>query len=73
MGDINDVGYFNDSERLDRGARASYQEITPGRGLRSYRLMAVTFHNWRHEALREPFSYSTWRDAQKGWTGLYER
>jgi len=63
--EVNDAGYFQGSERLDGGARATYQEITPGRVLRSYRLTAVTFHNWRHEALRAPFSYSTWGDAHK--------
>jgi hypothetical protein len=63
--EVNDAGYFQGSERLDGGVRVSYQEITPGRVLRSYRLTGVTFHNWRHEALREPFSYSTWGDAHK--------
>jgi hypothetical protein len=63
--EVNDVGYFQGSERLDGGVRVSYQEITPGRVLRSYRLTGVTFHNWRHEALREPFSYSAWGDAHK--------
>ena len=63
--EVNDVGYFQGSERLDGGARITYQEITPGRVLRSYRLTGVTFHNWRHEALREPFSYAVWGDAQK--------
>ncbi len=66
--DVNEVGYFNDSERLDGGARVSYQEITPGRVLRNYRLTAVTFHNWRHEVLRKPFSYSMWGDAHKDGT-----
>jgi len=63
--EVNDAGYFQGSERLDGGVRVSYQEITPGRVLRSHRLTAVTFHNWRHEALREPFSYSVWGDAHK--------
>jgi hypothetical protein len=63
--EVNDVGYFQGSERLDGGMRISYQEITPGRVLRNYRLTAVTFHNWRHEALREPFSYTVWGDAHK--------
>ena len=63
--EVNDAGYFQGSERLDGGVRVSYQEITPGRVLRSYRLTGVTFHNWRHEALRAPFSYSAWGDAHK--------
>jgi hypothetical protein len=64
--EVNDVGFFQGSERLDAGVRVAYQEITPGRVLRSYRLTAQNFHNWRHEALREPFSYSAWGDAHKG-------
>ncbi len=63
--EVNDIGYFQGSERLDGGVRVSYQEITPGRVLRSYRLTALTFHNWRHEALREPLSYSAWGGAHK--------
>lgn len=63
--EVNDVGYVQGSERLDGGVRASYQEIAPGRVLRSYRLTAFTFHNWRHEALREPSSWSAWGDAHK--------
>lgn len=63
--EVNDVGYVQGSERLDGGVRVSYQEITPGRVLRSYRLTTFTFHNWRHEALREPFSFSMWGNAHK--------
>ncbi len=63
--EVNDIGFFQGSERLDGGVRISYQEIAPGRVLRSYRLTAFTFHNWRHEALRKPFSWSAWGDAHK--------
>jgi hypothetical protein len=63
--EVNDVGFFQGSERLDGGVRVSYQEIAPGRVLRSYRLTTFTFHNWRHEALREPLSFSMWGDAHK--------
>jgi hypothetical protein len=63
--EVNDVGYLQGSERLDGGMQVAYQEITPGRLLRNYRLIARTFHNWRHEALREPFSSSAWGDAHK--------
>ena len=63
--DVNDLGYFQGSERLDGGARVSYQEITPGKVLRSYRLNTFTFHNWRHSALDEPFSWDSWRHAHK--------
>jgi len=66
--EVNDAGYFQGSERLDGGARVSYQEITPGRVLRSYRITGVTFHNWRHEALREPLSYESWGHAHKAGT-----
>ena len=64
--EVNDAGFFQGSERLDGGVQVSYREITPSRVLRSYRLTAQTFHNWRHEALRAPFSSSAWGDAHKG-------
>lgn len=63
--DANDLGYFRGGERLDGGARLVYREITPGPLFRSYRLSAVTFNNWRHEALRDPWSWSAWGAAHK--------
>ncbi len=63
--EVNDAGFFQGSERLDGGVRVTYQEITPSRLLRSYRLTAQTFQNYRHEALREPFSSSGWGNAHK--------
>ncbi|MCH7874542.1 MAG: carbohydrate binding family 9 domain-containing protein [Gemmatimonadetes bacterium] len=63
--EVNDVGFSTSGERLDGGARISYQEITPGRLLRSYRISAFTFHNFRHEALDDVFSWSSWRRAHK--------
>ena len=64
--EINDAGYFQGSERLDGGVQVAYREITPGRVLRSYELSAQTFHNFRHEVLRDPFSRAAWADAHKG-------
>ncbi|GBD32565.1 hypothetical protein HRbin33_01535 [bacterium HR33] len=63
--EVNDVGFSTAGERLDGGARLSYQEITPGKVFRSYRINAFTFHNWRHEALDDPFSGRSWVRAHK--------
>lgn len=60
--EVDDIGYGRASERLDGGARIAYQQITPGRFLRDYRFSASTFHNWRHEALDRPFSWTQWWD-----------
>ena len=63
--EINDLGFTNSGERLDGGARLSYQEITPGRVFRSYRFTAWTFHNFRHEALDDVASWNSWARAHK--------
>lgn len=63
--EINDLGFSTSGERLDAGARLEYQEITPGSLFRSYRVSAFTFQNWRHEALDDPFSPSSWARAHK--------
>ncbi|MDH3497006.1 MAG: carbohydrate binding family 9 domain-containing protein [Gemmatimonadota bacterium] len=63
--EVNDLGFMTNSERLDAGLRVSYQHITPGRLVRSYRLNTFMFHNFRHEALDEPFSWSSWKRAYK--------
>ncbi|MFQ5569228.1 MAG: DUF5916 domain-containing protein, partial [Rhodothermales bacterium] len=63
--EINDMGFTRSGERLDAGARLSYQEITPGTVLRSYRFSFFTFHNWRHEALDDALSLSSWNRAHK--------
>jgi hypothetical protein len=63
--EINDAGFLVASERLDAGARLSYQEISPGPLFRSYRLTFFTFQNWRHEALDDAFSLASWQRAHK--------
>jgi hypothetical protein len=63
--DANDIGQFRFGERLDVGANLSYQEIKPGSLFRSYRVTGSTFHNYRHEVLRDPVSWSSWGDAHK--------
>jgi hypothetical protein len=63
--DVNDLGFQQGGERLDAGARVSYQEITPGPVFQSYRATLFTFHNWRHEALDDPFDGGSWRRAWK--------
>ncbi len=63
--EINDLGFNTSSERLDAGARLAYQEITPGSLFRSYEFRLFTFHNWRHEALDDVFSWNSWQRAHK--------
>jgi len=63
--EINDLGFSTAGERLDGGARIGYQEIRPGRLFRSYDLRLFTFHNFRHEALDDAFSWRSWRRAHK--------
>ena len=45
--EVNDFGFSQGPERLDGGARLSYQEITPGKVLRSYRFSAVLRWEYR--------------------------
>ena len=66
--EANDLGFSQTSERMDGGARISYQEITPGSIFNNYELRLFTFHNWRHEALDDPFSLSSWSRAHKNGT-----
>ncbi len=63
--DVNDLGYFRGSERLDGGARVSYQQIEPGTLFRDYRISLWTYHNWRHEALDDAWSLDSWGRAHK--------
>ena len=63
--EVNDLGFSRGTERLDGGARITYREITPNGWYRSYRLSAQTYHNWRHDALREPLSWNGWQHARK--------
>jgi hypothetical protein len=63
--DANDLGFSRGSERLDAGARVTYREITPKGWYQNYRLSASTFHNWRHDALEAPLSWSGWQHARK--------
>ena len=63
--EINDLGFSTAGERLDGGARLAYQQIRPGRVLRSYDLELSTFHNFRHEALDDALSWASWRRAHK--------
>jgi hypothetical protein len=61
----NALGQFDEGERLDGGARLAYHEFTPGELFRDYRVGFVTFHNFRHEVLRDPFSWNEWGRAHK--------
>ncbi len=63
--EVNDIGFSTSGERIDAGGRLSYREITPGSVFRSYRFNVFTFHNFRHEALDDAFSASSWKRAHK--------
>ena len=63
--EINDLGFSRSGERLDGGARIQYQNITPGRYFQSYEFRFFTFYNFRHEALDDPWSWSSWRNNYK--------
>lgn len=63
--EINDLGFSRSNERLDGGARVEYRNITPGRLFRNYRFSVFTFYNFRHEALDDPWTWSSWRHAYK--------
>ena len=63
--EINDLGFSRSSERLDGGVRIQYQNITPGRYIRNYDIGFFTFYNFRHEALDDPWSWSSWRNNYK--------
>ncbi|MCY3556082.1 MAG: DUF5916 domain-containing protein [Gemmatimonadetes bacterium] len=70
--EINDLGFSRSGERLDGGARIEYQNITPGHYFRNYRFNFFTFYNFRHEALDDPWSWSSWRNNYKNgrfWAG----
>jgi hypothetical protein len=66
--EVNDVGFSTSGERIDGGFRAQYREITPGRFFRSYRLSGFTYYNFRHAALDDPFTWSSWRESYKSGT-----
>ncbi|NNF27015.1 MAG: hypothetical protein HKN73_07345, partial [Gemmatimonadetes bacterium] len=58
--EVNDLGFSRSTERLDGGARVGFQDVSPGRFFRFYSLNLFTFHNWSHEALRDPWSPDSW-------------
>jgi hypothetical protein len=69
--EANDLGEVGEGERLDGGARITYREIKPGDLFRDYSVSVTTFHNWRQEVLRDPFSWSEWgRAHSEGMVGL---
>ena len=69
--EVNDLGEVGEGERLDGGARLTFREITPGELFRDYNVSFLTFHNIRHEVLRDPFSWDQWgRAHSEGIFGL---
>ncbi|KPK82219.1 MAG: hypothetical protein AMS25_03355 [Gemmatimonas sp. SM23_52] len=69
--EIGDLGFMQGNDRLDAGFRVGYHEIAPGYLFRSYRISLSTYHNWRHEALDDALSWSSWKRAHEtGWYNL---
>ena len=66
--EINDIGFSRSRERLDGGARISYQDVEPGTYFRTWSVNAVTFQNWSHEALRDVWAWDSWGDAHTAGT-----
>jgi hypothetical protein len=64
--EINDMGFGPEGERIHSGGRVTYQELTPGDRLRAYRFSLFGFNRWRHEALRNATSRSSWGEARMG-------
>jgi hypothetical protein len=61
--DVNDVGFGPEGERLHAGGRIAYQQITPGRRLRAYRISLFGYNRYRHELLDAPFTRAQWAHA----------
>ena len=61
--EVNDLGEVGEGERLDGGAQLAFREITPSALLRDYSVTVTTFHNFRQEVLRDPFSWNEWGRA----------
>ncbi len=61
--EVNDAGFSTRQEVLDGGFRIGYLNIEPGPLFRSYSARFWTFHNWSHDALRDPWSTSAWGRA----------
>ncbi len=62
--EINDLGFSQNTEKLDAGMRVSYREIQPNSLFRNYNINFFTFHNWSHEALDDMWSLDSWKYAQ---------
>ncbi len=62
--EINDIGFSQEQERLDGGARIGYRDITPGEHLRSWNANVFTFHNWSHDVLENGVgSWAAWEQS----------
>ncbi|MFP3948055.1 MAG: DUF5916 domain-containing protein, partial [Longimicrobiales bacterium] len=67
--EINDLGFSQNLQRLDGGARVGYRDIEPGEYLRSWNVNAFMFHNFSHDILKENIgSWSDWGEAHMAGT-----
>jgi hypothetical protein len=61
--EINDLGFSQNREKLDGGFRVGYREIEPGSLFQNYNVTFFSYHNWSHEALDAPGSWTSWKEA----------
>lgn len=66
--EVNDLGFSTSPERLDGGARIGLQTVTPNRLFRYSKIDLFTFHNFSHDALRDPWAASSWEGAHTAGT-----
>lgn len=64
----NDMGFSQESERLDIGGQINYQNIDPGPIFRSWNVGLFTYHNFRHALLHESLSLDHLTHAYKAGT-----
>jgi len=58
--EANDLGFNTSSERLDGGFSVAYQEVVPNSLFRKSKVEFLTFHNFSHEVLEDPWSLGEW-------------
>jgi len=62
--EINDLGFSTSPERLDGGARLSYQHVEPRGVFQNYNFTFTTIHNFSHEVLNDVWSRDAWDQAR---------
>ncbi len=63
--EVDDLGFARGGERMGAGTRIRYEDIEPGRILRSYNVTGFFYETWRNSALHGPFDPGAWAHARK--------